>query len=104
MVAAGGMSRCPDPTRRSSGSGLSSWPGCAKKLIVEIAGDLGISEAVCGTGWSRPTSTRAVASRPDEPLSVTSWCELRRERAGDAEVEILKRAAAYLAQENVLPK
>ena len=38
-------------------------------------------------------------------MSAPSWSELRRERrALEMEVEILKRASAYFARENVLPR
>ena len=50
MVASGRMSRCPDPTRRSSVSVRSSWPGCARSRSPQIAEDLGISES-CLRNW-----------------------------------------------------
>ena len=75
-----------------------------EKPIAQIAKDLGIAESVCGAGWPRPTSTRARSEglTSDERAELV---ELRREnRVLEMENEILKRAAAYFARENVLPK
>ena len=75
-----------------------------EKPAVQIAKDLGISDS-CLRNWmhqadvedgKRPGVTR------DEHEELV---ELRRElRVAKMEVEILKRAAAYFAKENVLPK
>ncbi len=75
-----------------------------EKPIGKIAEDLGISES-CLRGWvhradvedgTRPGVTR------DEHAELI---ELRRElRVTKMENEILKRAAAFFARENVLPK
>ena len=63
----------------------------------------GSPRAACGAGCTRPTSTRA-----QEGLTTTEREELvklrRENRTLAMENEILKRAAAYFAKENVLPK
>ena len=73
--------------------------------VSQIAVDLGISDS-CLRGWlkqadideGRRSGGLATAER-DELV------KLRRElRVAKLEVEILKRAAAYFAAENVLPK
>lgn len=76
------------------------------KPIAELAKDLGISES-CLRRWAEQAdvddagdSASALTSREKKEL-----VELRRDkRRLEMEVEILKRAAAYFAQENVLPK
>jgi transposase-like protein len=74
------------------------------KPISEIAEDLGISDS-CLRNWVAQADvddgTKAgLSSREREEL-----VELRREaRTLKLENEILKRAAAYFARENVLPK
>ena len=64
----------------------------------------GSRSRVCGTGWPRPTSTTVARSG----LSSDERAELvalrRKNRVLELEVEILKRASAYFARENVLPK
>jgi transposase len=60
--------------------------------------------AACATGWPKPTSREGrregLSSREREEL-----VELRREaRTLKLENELLKRAEAYFARENVLPK
>jgi transposase len=75
-----------------------------EKPIKDLARDLGISES-CLRGWM----TRAdVDEGKREGLSSDEREELvalRRElRVTKMENEILKRAAAYFAKENVLPK
>ncbi len=76
------------------------------KPIAELAKDLGISES-CLRRWMDQ------AEVDDAGGSETAWTsrekkelvELRRDkRRLELEIEILKRAAAYFAQENVLPK
>jgi transposase len=72
--------------------------------VAKIAQDLGISES-CLRRWM------AVADVDDGRrggLTTDDRSELvalrRRNRVLELEVEILKRAAAYFAKENVLPK
>jgi transposase len=75
-----------------------------EKPVAQIAKDLGISDS-CLRGWMAKADVEegrreGVTSREREEL-----VELRREaRTLRMENEILKRAAAYFARENVLPK
>jgi transposase-like protein len=74
------------------------------KPIAELAKDLGISES-CLRNWlaqaevdDKGSQTRLSSAEKKELV------ELRRDkRRLELEVEILKRAAAYFARENVLP-
>lgn len=72
--------------------------------IAKTAGDLGISES-CLRGWIIQADIDA-GGRPG--LSSDERKELaelrRRNRVLEMEVEILKRASAYFARENILPK
>lgn len=76
-----------------------------EKPVAQIAEDLGISDS-CLRNWM------AQADRDDgrrsDGLSTAEraeLAELRRElKVAKLENEILKRAAAYFARENVLPK
>jgi transposase len=69
--------------------------------IAKIAKDLGISES-CLRNWLR------VDDVPDDNSGSSEKKELaelrRRNRLLEQENEILRRAAAYFARENVLPK
>jgi transposase-like protein len=75
-----------------------------EKPIADIARDLGISES-CLRRWMAQGDVDA-GSRPG--LSSDERVELvrlrRANRVLEMEVEILKRASAYFARENVLPK
>lgn len=75
-----------------------------EKPTSQIAKDLGISDS-CLRGWVRQADIedgRRSGVTKDEHAELI---ELRRElRVAKMEVEILKRAAAYFAKENVLPK
>jgi transposase-like protein len=72
--------------------------------VAEIAKDLGISES-CLRNWM---SQADINEGVKEGLTSDERAELvrlRREvRVKDMEIEILKRASAYFARENVLPK
>ena len=97
-------STCPVLIRRSSVSGRSNWFGYATSRLLRSPGNSGSPIAACATGCARPTSTMA-----DKPgLSSDERAELvalrRKNRVLELEVEILKRASAYFARENVLPK
>ena len=74
------------------------------KPIAQIAKDLGISEG-CLRNWLNQAdidSGRREGITTDERAELV---KLRREKSAlEMEVEILKRAAAYFAKENVLPK
>ncbi len=76
-----------------------------EKPVAEIAADLGISDS-CLRNWMRRADldegrrTDGLTTPEREEL-----VQLRRElRVARMENEILKRAAAYFAKENVLPK
>ena len=75
-----------------------------EKPIAQIAVDLGISES-CLRNWVHRAD---VDDGVKEGLSTddrTELVRLRRElRVKDMEIEILKRASAFFARENVLPK
>jgi transposase-like protein len=72
--------------------------------VSQVAKDLGISDS-CLRNWVRQDEIDA-GSRPG--VSSDEHAELvalrRRARVLETENEILKRAAAYFARENVLPK
>jgi transposase-like protein len=72
--------------------------------IGQIAKDLGISES-CLRNWMRrdqiETGDRAGLTADERAELVASR---RRIRVLETENEILKRAAAFFAKENVLPK
>ena len=74
------------------------------KPIAELAKDLGISES-CLRNWL----AQAEVDENGSQIRLTSaekkeLTELRRDkRRLELEVEILKRAAAYFARENILP-
>jgi transposase-like protein len=75
-----------------------------EKPVAQIAKDLGISES-CLRNWM---SRADVDEGRKEGLSSDERAELvrlRRElRVKEMEIEILKRASAFFARENVLPK
>ena len=75
-----------------------------EKPIAQIAVDLGISDS-CLRNWLRQAD---VDEGKKEGLSSDERAELvqlRRDlRVKDMEIEILKRASAFFARENVLPK
>jgi len=75
-----------------------------EKPTAQIAADLGISDS-CLRGWLHQADVdegRKAGLSSDERAELV---ELRRElRTTKMENEILKRAAAYFARENVLPK
>ena len=76
-----------------------------EKPVGQIADDLGISDS-CLRGWLKQADIDE--GWRDDGLSTAERDELvklRRElRVAKLENEILKRAAAYFAAENVLPK
>lgn len=75
-----------------------------EKPISKIAADLGVSES-CLRNWLHQADVddgRAPGLTSDERAELV---RLRREvRVKDMEIEILKRASAFFARENVLPK
>ena len=75
-----------------------------EKPTAQIAADLGISDS-CLRGWVRQADIDDGRREGTSTSSQAEIVELRRElRVAKMEVEILKRAAAYFAKENVLPK
>jgi transposase len=75
------------------------------KPVAKIATDLGISDS-CLRNWMSQAD-RDESRRSDGVTTAErdELVKLRRElRVAKLEVEILKRAAAYFAAENVLPK
>jgi transposase-like protein len=76
-----------------------------EKPVGQIAVDLGISDS-CLRGWLKQANIDE--GRRDDGLSTAErdkLVKLRRElRVAKMEIEILKRASAYFAAENVLPK
>ncbi len=75
-----------------------------EKPVAEIAKDLGISES-CLRNWM---SRADIDEGLKEGLTSDERAELvrlrRENRVQAMEIEILKRASAYFARENVLPK
>jgi transposase len=75
-----------------------------EKPVREIARDLGISES-CLRRWMAQDDVDAGRSEGLTTEERRELVALRREnRTLAMEIEILKRAAAYFAKENVLPK
>ena len=76
-----------------------------EKPVAQIAADLGISDS-CLRNWLRQADVDE-GRRSDGVTSAEreELVELRRElKVARLEIEILKRASAYFARENVLPK
>ena len=78
-----------------------------EKPIVELAGDLGISES-CLRNWMAQADADEGKNTESGRLSSDERAELaelrKKNRRLEVELEIVKRAAAYFAKENVLPK
>jgi transposase-like protein len=74
-----------------------------EKPVAQIAEDLGISDS-CLRGWVQQAD---VDEGRREGLTTEERAELvrlrRENRVQQMEIEILKRAAAFFARENVLP-
>ena len=77
----------------------------AEKPVAQIAADLGISDS-CLRNWMKQADLDE--GRRSDGVSTAEreeLVELRRElKVARLEVEILKRASAYFARENMLPK
>ena len=75
-----------------------------EKPIAQIARDLGVAES----GLRRWMAQADIDEGKREGLSTEERKELvelrRKNRVLEMEVEILKRASAYFARENILPK
>ncbi|MBU2073512.1 MAG: transposase [Actinobacteria bacterium] len=75
-----------------------------EKPVSAIAKDLGISES-CLRNWMNRADLDESLKEGLSTDERTELVRLRRElRVKDMEIEILKRASAYFARENVLPK
>ena len=75
-----------------------------EKPTRQIAEDLGISDS-CLRSWMRQADIDDGRRDGTTTNDQAELVELRRElRVAKMEVEILKRAAAFFAKENVLPK
>ena len=76
-----------------------------EKPIAQIAEDLGISDSCLRNWMAQADIDEGRRRRAVEPMNATSWSSCAVSCAvAKMENEILKRAAAYFAQENVLPK
>ena len=74
------------------------------KPIAAIAKDLGISES-CLRNWMAKDDVDAGRAEGLSSPERAELVRLRRENRVQAmEIEILKRASAYFARENILPK
>ncbi len=74
------------------------------KPVAQIAADLGISDS-CLRNWMARADVEEGGREGVTSRERAELIELRREaRTLRLENEILKRAAAYFARENVLPK
>lgn len=74
------------------------------KPVAQIAADLGISES-CLRRWMDLADVEAGRKEGVTSAERAELVELRRKlRVAEMEVEILERAAAYFAKENILPK
>jgi len=75
-----------------------------EKPIAQIAVDLGISES-CLRNWLHQADVDEGAKQGLSTDERAELVRLRRElRVKDMGIEILKRASAFFARENVLPK
>ena len=75
-----------------------------EKPVAEIAKDLGISES-CLRNWMSQADINEGRKEGLTSEERSELVRLRRENRVQAmEIEILKRASAYFARENVLPK
>ena len=72
--------------------------------VAQIAKDLGISES-CLRNWMAKDDVDAGHREGLTSPERAELVRLRREvRVKDMEIEILKRASAYFARENILPR
>ena len=75
-----------------------------EKPVRDLASDLGISES-CLRRWMAQADVDEGRREGLSSADRAELVELRRElRVAKMEIEILKRAAAFFAKENVLPK
>jgi transposase-like protein len=97
-------SGCLHLVPRSSAAEPSSSLGCVRSRSRRSPRTSASPSPACGGGWRRPD----IDEGKREGLSTDERKELvelrRQKRVLEMEVEILKRASAYFARENVLPK
>jgi len=75
-----------------------------EKPVAKIAADLGISES-CLRNWMNQADVNEGVKEGLTSDERAELVRLRRElRVKEMEIEILKRASAYFARENVLPR
>ena len=75
-----------------------------EKPVAQIAEDLGISDS-CLRAWLKAADIDEGRRDGSTSAERAELVELRRKlRVAELENEILRRAAAYFARENVLPK
>jgi len=75
-----------------------------EKPMAQIAADIGISES-CLRNWVHQADIDEGVSEGLTTDERAELVRLRRElRVKDMEIEILKRASAFFARENILPK
>ncbi|MFC7956431.1 transposase [Rhodococcoides kroppenstedtii] len=80
---------------------LTRQPGAS---VMRIASDLGISES-CLRRWMKLDDVDTGRADGLSTRERAELAQLRRDKKRlETEVEILKRASAYFARENILPK
>ena len=72
--------------------------------VVQVAKELGISESGLRRWMAQADVEDGLASGVTRSESAEVAVLKRRNRVLEQEVEILKRASAYFARENILPK
>lgn len=94
---------CLQASRRSFGAS-SGLARSGQHSVAKVAADLGISES-CLRRWMAQDDVDTGRREGLTSEERTELVELRRRtRVLEMENEILKRASAYFARENVLPK
>ncbi len=94
----------PAPHPPEFGAGRVELAQLREKPVAEIAKDLGISES-CLRNWMARADVEEGRREGTTSDQRSELVDLRRKlRVAEMENEILRRAAAYFARENVLPK
>ena len=103
MIASERSPGCLHRSRRSSGVEPWIWSQQGEP-VAQVARNLGISES-CLRRWMEQDAVDAGRKEGLTSAEKRELVELRRKnRVLEMENEILKRASAYFARENVLPK